>query len=146
MVDNYPLLPVTPNFDDSWDTKTNTSKSSYGDGGVVSRGRKSPINRSTTSLGIGVNRLDQNTVDAFLVSRLGKPFRVSLDGGLTDDGRLYRAMAWDWELLGVGVASFSAELMQARRLTLDLQVPLYGVTHNAVLVTHSGDAVTHTVI
>jgi hypothetical protein len=113
----YPLLPTTPNFDDSWNTVNHTSKSTYGDGGVVARQRKSPINRSATSIGIGVNVLDQPAVDAFLSSRSGKPFRLSLDGGTTDDGKLYRAMSWDWGLLGVGVASFSAEIMQARRLT-----------------------------
>ena len=113
----YPLLPVTPNFEDSWNTISHTAKSVYGDGGVVARQRKSPINRSATSIGISVNVLDRAVVDAFLSSRSGKPFRLSLDGGITDDGKLYRAMSWDWELLGVGVAAFSAEIKQARRLT-----------------------------
>ena len=112
----YPILPVTPNFDDSWSAKSNTSRAAYGDGGVIQRLRKSPINRVTQTVGIGVNVLDRTTVDAFLVSRMGLPYRLSLDGGITDDGKLYRSLNWSWDLQGMGVASFSAEAMQARRL------------------------------
>lgn len=112
----YPILPVTPNFDDSWSVKSNTSRGTYGEGGVIQRARKSPLNRQTQTISITINTLDRIAVDAFLTARLGKPYRLSLDGGLTDDGKLYRSMGWNWDLTGLGVASFSAEAMQTRRL------------------------------
>jgi hypothetical protein len=114
----YPILPVTPNFDDMWNVKTNTTRAVYGEGGVVQRERKSTINRTSQSIGIGINILDRTVVDAFLLERMGRPYRLSLDGGSTDDGRLYRSLSWVWDLEGLGVASFSAEAMQARRLKL----------------------------
>ncbi|MFM6916566.1 MAG: hypothetical protein ACKPKT_03165 [Dolichospermum sp.] len=50
-----------------------------------------------------------------LWSRRNLPFRLSLDGGLTDDGKLYICRDWTIQQQGVTVAAFSGKFEQIRR-------------------------------
>ena len=113
---NYPILPLTPTWGNTENEQVDIAKTKYGDAGVEQRDFKG-INPISTSWDLNVNIINFQEVDEFLKARRGRPFRLSLDGGLTDDGKLYYCTQWQIQQPGVGIASFNAKLNQTRRLS-----------------------------
>jgi phage-related protein len=110
----YPILPLTPTWGNTEQEVADVAKTKYGEAGVEQRDFIG-INPLTTSWDINVNIRNFQEVDDFLRSRRGKPFRLSLDGGVSDDGKFYICTEWQIQQLGVGVGNFSANINQVRR-------------------------------
>ncbi len=85
-----------------------------GDVGVERRTTKG-INTISSTWDISVNITNFAEVDEFLRTRRGAPFRVSNDGGVTDDGKLYICKEWTIQQQGVTAAAFSGKFEQVRR-------------------------------
>jgi phage-related protein len=90
------------------------AKTKYGEAGVEQRDFIG-INPISTNWDINVNIRNFQEVDDFLRSRRGQPFRLSLDGGVSDDGKFYICTEWQIQQLGVSAGNFSAKITQVRR-------------------------------
>jgi hypothetical protein len=124
----YPILPLTPTWGNTESFQTDIAKSQYGSAGVELRSLYS-INSINGSWEISVSVRNFQELDDFLRSRRGSPFRLSLDGGVTDNGKCYICTDWQIQQVGVGVGSFSATISQVRRLPSP-QVPLFQIICN----------------
>ena len=111
---SYPMLPLTPTWGNTESFETDIAKSQYGSAGVELRSLYS-INSIKGSWEINVSVRNFQEIDDFLRSRRGSPFRLSLDGGVTDDGKSYVCTEWQIQQVGVGVGSFTATINQVRR-------------------------------
>jgi hypothetical protein len=132
----YPILPLTPTWGNTESLETDIAKSQYGSAGVELRSLYS-INSIKGSWDINVNIRNFKEVDDFLRSRRGSPFRLSLDGGITDDGKFYICTDWQIQQLGVGVGSFSATINQVRRFPSPSQ-PLFRIICNGIYSSDRG--------
>ncbi|MBW4478650.1 MAG: phage tail protein [Tolypothrix brevis GSE-NOS-MK-07-07A] len=112
---SYPILPLTPTWGNPEQEQADVAKTKYGKAGVEQRDFIG-INPLSTSWDISVNIRNFQEVDDFLLSRRGQPFRLSLDGGITDDGKFYICTEWQIQQLGIGAGSFNAKINQVRRL------------------------------
>ena len=108
----YPIIPLTPTWSNPETETADIAKTKYGENGVESRTTKG-INPISNAWDISVNIINFAEVDEFL--RRGEPFRLSLDGGVTTDGKLYICKEWTIQQQGVTVAAFSGKLEQVRR-------------------------------
>jgi hypothetical protein len=115
----YPILPLTPTWGNTESFETDIAKSQYGSAGVELRSLYS-INSINGSWEINVSVRNFQEIDDFLRSRRGSPFRLSLDGGVTDDGKSYVCTDWQIQQVGVGVGNFSATINQVRRFVQPL--------------------------
>ncbi|NWF61762.1 hypothetical protein CEN49_26690 [Fischerella thermalis CCMEE 5273] len=113
----YPILPLTPTWGNTEQEVADIAKTKYGEAGVEQRDFIG-INPISTSWDINVNIRNFQEVDDFLRSRRGQPFRLSLDGGVSDDSKLYICTEWQIQQLGPNAASFSAQINQVRRFSL----------------------------
>ena len=132
----YPILPLTPTWGNTEASETDIAKSQYGSAGVELRALYS-INSIKGSWEINVNIRNFQEVDDFLRSRRGSPFRLSLDGGVTDDGKSYVCTEWQISQVGVGVGSFNATINQVRRLPSP-SLPLFQIICNGAYASDRG--------
>lgn len=133
----YPILPLTPTWGNTESFQTDIAKSQYGgEAGVELRSLYS-INSINGSWDINVNIRNFKEVDDFLRSRRSSPFRLSLDGGVTDDGKCYICTDWQISQVGVGLANFSATINQVRRFPFP-EGPPFQVTCNGVYSSERG--------
>ncbi|OKH14863.1 hypothetical protein NIES592_08275 [Fischerella major NIES-592] len=109
-----PILPLTLTWGNTEQEKADVAKTKYGEAGVEQRDFIG-INPISTSWDINVNIRNFQEVDDFLRSRRGQPFRLSLDGGVSDDGKFYICTEWQIQQLGVSAGNFSAKITQVRR-------------------------------
>ncbi|MBO3459946.1 phage tail protein [Aetokthonos hydrillicola Thurmond2011] len=117
----YPILPLIPTWGNTENEASWVAKTKYGEAGAEQRDFVG-INPLTTSWDINVNIYNFQEVDDFLKTRCGQPFRVSLDGGVTDDGKLYICTEWQIQQLGIGAGNFSARITQVRRFTIFFRI------------------------
>lgn len=110
----YPILPLIPNWETNFQEATNLNKTQYGQG-VIQRERKAPINRTSQMVSLSITVNNKLVVDAFLRSQKGKPFRLSFDNGITNDGNLYFCQEWNWSDLGMDWSTIDLQLMQTFR-------------------------------
>ncbi|MFM6607518.1 MAG: hypothetical protein ACKPJO_06785 [Dolichospermum sp.] len=110
----YPIIPLTPTWTNPETETADIAKTKYGEVSVEKRTTKG-INVISSAWDINVNIVNFAEVDEFLRNRRGSPFRLSLDGGLTDDGKLYICRDWTIQQQGVTVAAFSGKFEQIRR-------------------------------
>jgi len=110
----YPIIPLTPTWSNAESETANIVRTRYHDNGVELRAAKG-INTITSSFDVNVNIVNFAEVDAFLRTRRGLPFRLSLDGGATTDGKLYICKEWTIQQEGVTAANFSGKFEQVRR-------------------------------
>jgi phage-related protein len=115
----YPILPLTPTWGNTESFQADIAKSQYGNAGVELRSLYS-INSINGGWEINVSVRNFQELDDFLRSRRGSPFRLSLDGGITDDGKCYICTDWQIQQVGMGVGSFSATINQVRRFVSPL--------------------------
>jgi len=112
----YPIIPLTPTWENSAEEKADIASTRYGDGGVEARTTKG-INPITTTWDIQVTITNFADVDAFLKAQEGTPFQLSLDGGVTTDGNLYICQEYQIEQLGLTAATFNGKFQQVRRFS-----------------------------
>ncbi len=129
----YPILPLTPAWGSTESFQTDIAKSKYGEAGIELRSLYS-INPISGSWDINVNIRNFQEVDNFLKLRRGSPFRLSLDGGITDDGKFYTCTEWQIQQLGVGIGNFSATVNQVRRFVQ----PLFQIICNGIYPSNRG--------
>lgn len=110
----YPIIPLTPTWNNPEDEVADIASTKYGEAGVERRTTKG-INPVTSSWDISVNITNFAEVDEFLKSRRGSLFRLSLDGGVTTDGKLYICREWTIQQQGTEMAAFSGKFEQVRR-------------------------------
>ncbi|MFM6254387.1 MAG: hypothetical protein ACKPEQ_35480 [Dolichospermum sp.] len=110
----YPIIPLIPTWTNPETETADIAKTKYGEVSVEKRTTKG-INVISSAWDINVNIVNFAEVDEFLRNRRGSPFRLSLDGGLTDDGKLYICKDWTIQQQGVTVAAFSGKFEQIRR-------------------------------
>ena len=110
----YPIIPLTPTWSNPETETADIAKTKYSEVGVEQRTTKG-INTISSACDINVNIINFAEVDEFLRTRRGSPFRLSLDGGLTTDGKLYICKDWTIQQQGVTVAAFSGKFEQVRR-------------------------------
>jgi phage-related protein len=113
MTNAYPIIPLTPTWGNTENQQADVAKTKYGDAGIEQRDYIG-INPLSTSWDINVNVRNFLEIDAFLRTRNGKPFRLSLDG-VNDDGKFYICTEWQMQQPGVGVGNFTAKFSQVRR-------------------------------
>jgi phage-related protein len=110
----YPIIPLTPTWGNPETETADIAKTKYGEVGVEKRTTKG-INTISSAWDISVNIYNFAEVDTFLRTRRGLPFRLSLDGGATDDGKLYICKEWSIQQQGDLTAAFSGKFEQVRR-------------------------------
>ena len=110
----YPIIPLTPTWGNTEQEQADVAKTKYGEAGIEQRDFIG-INPITTSWDINVNILNFQEVDDFLKTRRGRPFRLSLDGGVADDGKIYICKEWNIQQQGDRTAAFSGKFEQVRR-------------------------------
>lgn len=110
----YPIFPITIAFENPTDIEPNIIKSSYGIGGITKSALKG-INPDQQRQQIQINTTKFDEVDQFLETNRNRPFRLSLDGGITDDGKLYKLYEYSWTYISPDVRGFSGEMVQVRR-------------------------------
>lgn len=111
---SYPIIPLTPTWTSSETQTADIAKTKYGDNGVESRTTKG-INTISSVWDISVNIINFAEVDEFLRNRRGSPFRLSKDGGVTDDGKLYICKEWTIQQQSPTLAAFSGKFEQVRK-------------------------------
>lgn len=114
MPTTYPLFPITVAFENLISIEPDIIKSQFGIGGVV-KGELKGINPDRQKWALNINTTKYEEVKSFLVTNRNKPFRLSLDGGITDDGKLYKMNSYTWTYISPDLQGISGELEQVRR-------------------------------
>lgn len=111
----FPTFPLTPNFENSDSFEVDVNKSQYGKG-FTERGLKG-VNPIRKNKQISVNTRKFAVAESFLSANMGKPFFISLDGGATNDGKLYKLLSYSWVYISPDVRGFRGDFTQVRKPT-----------------------------
>lgn len=110
----YPIIPITPTWGNPENELADIVKTKYGDAGAERRAAKG-INPVSSTFDISVVIVNFAEVNNFLETRRGAPFRLSLDGGITDNRKLYICREWNIVQQGTTAAAFTGKFEQVRR-------------------------------
>lgn len=112
----YPIIPLTISWNAEITETPNITISKYGQSGVSRRNYKG-INNTSLTININTRISNWQQLDTFLKNRRNLPFRLSHDGGISDDGYLYMCKEWSFSILGNNMAEFTADFMEIKRFT-----------------------------
>jgi phage-related protein len=111
---NPPVFPLTPNYGNSYKTIADTNKSQYNEAGIIQRGLKG-INPLTKTFNFSVVTDKLDDLEDFLNNYLGKPCKLSFDGGVTVQPEVWRVNSYTQQYFTDGLITFSCEFEQIRR-------------------------------
>ena len=112
----YPIIPLTLSWNNEITETPNITISKYGENGVSRRSYKG-INNISHTINVSVRIKNWQQLDTFLKARRNLPFRLSHNGGLSDDGYLYMCKDWNFSILGKDIAEFTADFIEIKRFT-----------------------------
>lgn len=122
----YPIIPLSNRWGQSQRSEAEPFEIKTSESGLVSRANKDFINqnRKTWSVKVALDYTEQQTVEAFLRERRGRPFAYFPKDTDISDLSVYICNNWTWDLIhyaAVGASSsavweLSAEFKQVFRM------------------------------